>query len=152
MLKIKGLMFGTILGIGSLAVNHVNADTLQPCSCWTSGNTIKDGAKCYAKGQFQATTWESIFTYIWLPADCLSWCNATWTQEQLNTYVFYYYDWHSYNVCDGDAIYDKNKFINRTPINSSASETKARADKIKAYLKAHPMPSKPLPLPQHSIR
>ena len=150
MWNIKRLMFGTILWVGSMIINQANADTLQPCSCWTTGNSRAMGSKCYAKAQFQASTLETLFTLVWLPADCLSWCNAAWTQEKINTYVFPYYDGTSWNSCDGDAIYDKDNFINRIVRESSASEKKGRTDKIKTYLKSHPNASHATPSPTSS--
>lgn len=144
MLKSRRFMVGTLLWAGSMMINHANADTLQPCSCWTNGNSRADGSKCFAKAQVQATNWETLFTLLWLPDYCRRWCNAAWEQEKINTYIFPYYDWTSWNSCDGDAVYDKGKFINTIVRETSATEKKAIAEKIKTYLKSHPTPSQPL--------
>lgn len=144
MLKSRRFMVGTLLWAGSMMINHANADTLQPCSCWTNGNSRADGSKCFAKAQIQATTWETFISWFWLPEVCRSWCSAAREQEKIDTYNFPYTDWTSLSSCDDDAIYDRDKFINTIVRENSSFAKNVKDKKIKTYLKSHPTPSQPL--------
>ena len=96
------------------------------------------GAKCFARAQWQASTWETFWVLFWLPELCRKWCNAAWEEEKLNTFIFPYPDWSAFGVCDGNAIYDKSNFIDKTYREYTASQKSAIAEKINDFLKAHP--------------